>query len=316
MTTGNGRERRGPGKRISDAERRAWLLGPFEDFLRFERGLSDRTVAAYLRDAGQMAGFARDAGVAGPGAIDYELLRDFVVDLVERGLAGSTVSRKLSAVRAYFGYLVAEAHRDDDPTERLESPRRGRPLPDVLSYAEVERILAAVRTEDDLAFRDLALLEVLYGAGLRVSELVGLELRDLLLEEELLRVRGKGSKERLVPVGRRAIDSLRRYLRETRPRQDRGQSRGVVFLNHHGRPLSRVGAWKIVRRYVERADIRRPVSPHTFRHSFATHLLEGGADLAAVQEMLGHADISTTQIYTHVDRAYLRQVHRSFHPRG
>lgn len=295
---------------------REFRLEPFEDYLRFERGLADRTVQAYVRDCRQMVVFVREAGASGPGEVDYGRLRDFVVDLVERGLAGSTVARKLSSIRAYFGFMVAEGHCASDPTERLESPRGGRSLPDVLTYPEVERVLAAVPIEHALAFRDRAMLETLYGAGLRVSELVGLETRDLLLEEQLLRVRGKGSKERLVPLGARAIDALRRYLRETRPRLDRGESRGVVFLNHHGRPLTRVGAWKVVRRHVERAGIRRPVSPHTFRHSFATHLLEGGADLAAVQEMLGHADISTTQIYTHVDRAYLKQVHRSFHPRG
>jgi integrase/recombinase XerD len=295
---------------------REFRLEPFEDYLRFERGLADRTVDAYVRDCRQMVAFVRETGAERPDEVDYGRLRDFVVELVERGLAGSTVARKLSSIRAYFAFVVAEGHCRKDPTERLESPRAGRPLPDVLSYAEIERILAAVPIEHDLAFRDRAMLETLYGAGLRVSELVGLEGRDLLLGEELLRVRGKGSKERLVPLGARAIDALRRYLRETRPRLDGGESRGVVFLNHHGRPLTRVGAWKIVRRHVERAGIRRPVSPHTFRHSFATHLLEGGADLAAVQEMLGHADISTTQIYTHVDRAYLKQVHRSFHPRG
>ena len=295
---------------------REFFLEPFEDYLRFERGLADRTVEAYVRDCRQMAAFVRAGGADGADEVDYGRLRDFVVDLVERGLAGSTVARKLSAIRAYFAFAVAEGHCDSDPTERLESPRSGRSLPDVLSYPEVERILAAVPIEHELAFRDRAMLETLYGAGLRVSELVGLEILDLLLDEELLRVRGKGSKERLVPLGARAIDALRRYLRETRPRLDRGESRGVVFLNHHGRPLTRVGAWKVVRRHVERAGIRRSVSPHTFRHSFATHLLEGGADLAAVQEMLGHADISTTQIYTHVDRAYLKQVHRSFHPRG
>ncbi|MDP2480892.1 MAG: site-specific tyrosine recombinase XerD [Candidatus Palauibacterales bacterium] len=295
---------------------REFFLEPFEDYLRFERGLADRTVEAYVRDCHQMAAFVRAEGAGGPDEVDYGRLRDFVVDLVERGLAGSTVARKLSAIRAYFAFAVAEGHCESDPTEQLESPRSGRSLPDVLSYPEVERILAAVPIEHELAFRDRAMLETLYGAGLRVSELVGLEILDLLLDEELLRVRGKGSKERLVPLGARAIDAVRRYLRETRPRLDRGESRGVVFLNHHGRPLTRVGAWKVVRRHVERAGIRRPVSPHTFRHSFATHLLEGGADLAAVQEMLGHADISTTQIYTHVDRAYLKQVHRSFHPRG
>ena len=302
---------------MSGEERdRRFLLGPFADYLRFDRGVSRRTRDAYLRDCRQMIEFAVDRGVEDPGRVDHTVLRAFVVSLVDGGMAPSTVSRKLSALRSYFGFLVAEGHRAEDPTERLEAPRRGRSLPEVLTVEEVERILSAVPGEHELAFRDRALLETLYGAGLRVSELVELGVRDLMLEEGLLRVMGKGSKERIVPLGGRACDALRRYLRELRPRLDSGEARGVVFLNQHGRPLTRQGAWKIVRRHVERAGVERDVSPHTFRHSFATHLLEGGADLAAVQEMLGHADISTTQIYTHVDRAYLRQVHRSHHPRG
>ncbi len=299
-----------------DERERRFLLGPFADFLRFDRGVSRRTRDAYLRDCRQMIEFAADRGVEAPGDVDHELLRAFVVSLVDRGLASSTVSRKLSALRGYFGFLVAEGRREEDPTERLETPRRGRSLPEVLTVDEVERILAAVPPEHELAFRDRAMLETLYGAGLRVSELVELGLRDLMLEEGLLRVLGKGAKERIVPLGDRASDALERYLRESRPRLEQGEGQGVVFLNQHGRPLTRQGAWKIVRRHVESAGVERDVSPHTFRHSFATHLLEGGADLAAVQEMLGHADISTTQIYTHVDRAYLREVHRSHHPRG
>ncbi|MFQ5888730.1 MAG: site-specific tyrosine recombinase XerD [Gemmatimonadota bacterium] len=295
---------------------RRFHLEPFADYLRFERGLSDRTQAAYLHDCLKLARFAAARGRRDPAVVNHDLLREFVVHLFERGLATRSLARTLSSLRAYFAFLVEEGLVGADPTELLESPRLGRPLPDVLSVAEVERILAAVRPEDPLAFRDRAILEVLYGAGLRVSELVGLRVRDIILEEGLLSVMGKGSKQRLIPIGGRATDALGRYLEELRPRLDRGRSEGIVFLNRHGRRLSRMGAWKIVRRIVERAGVGRRVTPHTFRHSFATHLLEGGADLAAVQEMLGHADISTTQIYTHVDRGYLRDVHRQFHPRG
>jgi integrase/recombinase XerD len=167
-----------------------------------------------------------------------------------------------------------------------------------------------------LAFRDRAMLEIAYGAGLRVSEWISIGVRDVLFEDKLVRVFGKGSKERLVPIGRSAVGAVATYVRELRPRLEKGAGKGVLFLNARGEPLSRMGAWKILRRYVERAGIEKAVSPHTLRHSFATHLLEGGADLRAVQEMLGHADISTTQIYTHVDREYLRQVHKQFHPRG
>lgn len=301
---------------MRDESRRRFHLEPFRDYLAYERGLAGRTVDAYLRDCGAFAAFASEVGVEAPPEVDFALLRAFVAHLTSEGLAASTVARKVSALRGYFGFLLEEGIIDADPTERLEAPRRGRTLPDVLSVGEVERLLASVSVEDEPGFRDLAILEVLYGAGLRVSELTGLDLRDLFPDQALLRVTGKGSKKRLVPLGAGARRSLERYLRESRPRLDRGQSRARVFLNHHGRPLSRMGVWKILRRYVRRAGLGKRVTPHTLRHTFATHLLEGGADLAAVQEMLGHADISTTEIYTHVDRSYLREVHRACHPRG
>lgn len=298
-----------------DPERR-FLLQAFRDHLLFERGLAERTVEAYVRDATQMVEFARDHDLADPRGLDHPLLRRFLGELADRGLAASTVSRKISSLRAYFGFLFAEGAVAEDPTERLAGPGRGRDLPDVLSYAEVRRLLEAVPSEHELAFRDLALLETLYGCGLRVSEAVGLQVRDLWSEEGLVRVLGKGERERLVPLGAGARRALDRYLRELRPRLDRGETEGRVFVNAHGRPLSRMGVWKILRRHVERAGLEKRVTPHTLRHSFATHLLEGGADLASVQEMLGHADVSTTEIYTHVDRSYLREVHRSHHPRG
>ncbi|MEO7712712.1 MAG: tyrosine-type recombinase/integrase [Gemmatimonadaceae bacterium] len=203
-----------------------------------------------------------------------------------------------------------------DPSERLETPKRWRTLPDVLTVGEVQQIMASPTLDDALVFRDRALLELAYGAGLRVSEWITVGVRDLLLEDGLVRVFGKGSKERLVPIGRSAIGAAAIYLRELRPKLERGEGKGVLFLNARGKPLTRMGAWKILRAHVDRAGLTKRVSPHTLRHSFATHLLEGGADLRAVQEMLGHVDIATTQIYTHVDREYLRQVHRSYHPRG
>lgn len=302
--------------REGEETKRRFRLEPFRDFLAFERGLSRRTVDAYLRDCGAFARFAGQRGLQGPEEVDFGTLRDFAARLAGEGLAASTVSRKLSALRSYFGFLVEEGVRDSDPTERLETPRRVRSLPEVLSVEEVDRLLAAVSPEEELAFRDAAILEVLYGAGLRVAELTGLRVRSLLLKEGLVHLLGKGSKERLVPLGASARRAVRRYLRELRPRLDRGEGEGRVFLNRHGRPLSRMGVWKILRRHVQRAGIRKRVTPHTLRHTFATHLLEGGADLAAVQEMLGHADIATTEIYTHVDRSYLREVHRAYHPRG
>lgn len=293
-----------------------FLLEVYADYLQFERGLAARTRDAYVRDCTAFAAFARDRDVRSPERADYALLRAWIQALAESGLAASTLARKISSLRSYFGFLLEEGVIEEDPTERLERPRGGRSLPEVLSVEEVERILESVRPEDDFAHRDLAMLEVLYGAGVRVSELAGLRVRDVLAEERLVRVRGKGDRERIVPVGRRAVESVNRYLRELRPRLDRGESDGVLFLNQHGRPLTRMGIWKILRKYVERAGLEKRVTPHTFRHTFATHLLKGGADLAVVQDLLGHADVSTTQIYTHVDRSYLQEVHRSFHPRG
>jgi integrase/recombinase XerD len=303
-------------REAADAVSRAFRIEEFGDFLRFERGLAARTVDAYVRDVGRFAFLAAEAGVSGPTGATYELLRDYVASLAELGRAPATITRAVSSLRGYFRFLVEEGVLEEDPSELLETPRAGRPLPDVLSVPEVESILAAVTPDRTFAFRDRAILEVLYGCGLRVSELCGLRVRDSDVIDGLVRVLGKGSKERLVPLGADARHALHRYLRELRPRLDKGASEGRVFLNRNGRPLSRMGVWKLLRQYVERAGITKRVTPHTMRHSFATHLLEGGADLASVQEMLGHADISTTEIYTHVDRSHLRQVHRDHHPRG
>ncbi len=293
-----------------------FLLESFRDHLSFERGLSPRTIDAYLRDVTRLVEFAFARRLSTPEDVTYGLLRDHVAALAQAGRAASTVARSVSSLRGYFRFLVEEGVIEGDPSEQLESPRAGRSLPSVLTVSEIEALLGAVAPEDTSAFRDRAILEVLYGCGLRVSELCDLKTRDCDLDEGLVRVLGKGAKERLVPIGADARSAVRRYLRESRSGLDRGTSKGRMFLNRRGRALSRMGVWKIVRRYVERAGIGKRVTPHTLRHSFATHLLEGGADLASVQEMLGHADISTTEIYTHVDRSHLRQVHRTHHPRG
>ncbi|MBA3346190.1 MAG: site-specific tyrosine recombinase XerD [Gemmatimonadales bacterium] len=295
---------------------RAFSLEGFGDFLSLESGHSSNTVEAYLRDLRRLGEFALARGVQSPERITRALLRDFVYLLKDLGLSAATIRREVSAIRTYYGFLVGEGRIKEDPSDRLESPRRGRVLPDTLGVSEVEALLAAPGIDDPLAWRDRALLEIGYGAGLRVSELCGLGLADLLLSDNLLRVFGKGGKERLVPMGRSVIGAVSVYLHTIRPNIDRGASRGRVLLNARGAPLSRVGAWGIVKRATARAGIEKRVTPHTLRHSFATHLLEGGADLRAVQEMLGHADLSTTQIYTHVDREYLRSVHKQFHPRG
>jgi integrase/recombinase XerD len=297
------------------AARDFWLEG-FRDFLALESGHSANTVEAYLRDLQRLAEFAASKGVRDPARMSRSLLRDFIYLLKDLGLSAATIRRQVSAIRTYCGFLLGEGRIAADPSDRLETPRRGRVLPDTLSVAEVEALLAAPHLDQPLAWRDRAVLELAYGAGLRVSELCGLGTSDLLLTDNLVRVFGKGSKERLVPIGRSVVGATSVYLHQLRPELDRGRSKGRLLLNARGQPLSRVGAWGIVKRAAERGGVTKKVSPHTLRHSFATHLLEGGADLRAVQEMLGHADLSTTQIYTHVDREYLRSVHKQFHPRG
>jgi integrase/recombinase XerD len=291
-------------------------LDRFGDFLTLEQGTSPRTLEAYLRDVERLVEYGTVKGILAPGDITSRTLREFVYQLKDLGLAPSSIRRNISAIRTYFRFLLADGVVVKDPSERLETPKRWRTLPEVLTVDEIERLLAAPQFDQALAFRDRAMLELAYGAGLRVSEWITLGVKDVLFEDMLVRVFGKGSKERLVPIGRKAIGAVATYARELRPRLERGEGKGVLFLNANGRPLTRMGAWKILKNHVEAAGITKHVSPHTLRHSFATHLLEGGADLRAVQEMLGHADISTTQIYTHVDREYLRQVHKQFHPRS
>jgi integrase/recombinase XerD len=301
---------------IDPAISRPFLLERFADFLALEQGVSPRTSEAYRRDVERLALYVVSKGARAPTDISSRVLREFVYHLKDLGLAPASIRRNVSAVRTYFRFLLGDGHVVRDPSERLETPKRWRSLPDVLSVDEVTRLLAAPSLDEPLTFRDRALLELAYGAGLRVSEWITLAVRDVLFDESLVRVFGKGSKERLVPIGRSAIGAVAIYLRELRPRLERGEGKGMLILNARGRPLTRMGAWKILRHHVQKAQITKHVSPHTLRHSFATHLLEGGADLRAVQEMLGHADISTTQIYTHVDREYLRTVHKQYHPRG
>ena len=295
---------------------RSFLLERFDEYLTLEQGSSARTNEAYGRDLARLAVWSATKGVTGPDGLTPAHLREFVYHLKDLGLAPSSIRRSISAVRTWFKFLLAEGVVTKDPSERLETPRKWRVLPEVLTAVEVGKLLEAVTLDEPLAFRDRAMLELAYGAGLRVSEWIGVATKDVLLDELVVRVFGKGGKERLVPIGRPAVGAIGIYLRELRPRLEKGSGEGRLFLNSRGKPLSRMGAWKILRKYVEAAGIKKVVTPHTLRHSFATHLLEGGADLRAVQEMLGHADISTTQIYTHVDREHLRQVHKQFHPRG
>jgi integrase/recombinase XerD len=295
---------------------RTFLIERFVEYLTLEQGARARTREAYRSDLGMLADWLGAHGVAGPGGITATHLREFVYSLKDRGQGPATIRRRISAIRSWYRFLLAEGVVTADPSERLETPKRWRELPDVLTPVEVDRLIGAVSLDEPFAFRDRAMFELAYGAGLRVSEWIGLAVKDVLLEDLVVRVFGKGGKERIVPIGRKAVGAVAVYLRELRPRLEKGEGEGRLFLNARGRPLSRMGAWKTLQKYVARSGLTKHVKPHTLRHSFATHLLEGGADLRAVQEMLGHADISTTQLYTHIDREHLRQVHKQFHPRG
>jgi integrase/recombinase XerD len=294
---------------------RSYLLEGFADYLTLEAGSSPLTVEAYRRDITRLARYVA-ADVHGPDAITPAMVRDFVYHLKDLGLATTSIRRQISAIRTYYRFLVGEGHASTDPSARLEVPKGWRTLPEVLTVAEVDALLAAPHPDEPLAWRDRTLLELAYGTGARVSELVRLRAQDVAFEEGLVRLFGKGSKERWVPVGRRALGAVAIYLREIRPGLDRGAGAGRLVLNARGHPLTRVGAWGIIKRAAARALPEKRVTPHTLRHTFATHLLEGGADLRAVQEMLGHADLATTQLYTHVDREYLQSVHKTFHPRA
>ncbi|MFQ6094377.1 MAG: site-specific tyrosine recombinase XerD [bacterium] len=290
-------------------------LTEFVNHLVIERGLSPNTISAYENDIKRYVKFLEQRGRRPVEARQEDVVGLFYA-LQEVGLAPTSIARNFSTVRAFYKFLRGEGLAKADPTEYLDAPKLWKRLPPVLDQHEVERLLEQPDESTDLGLRDRAMLELSYACGLRISELIALRLPNLLLAQHCLKIFGKGGKERVVPVGRSAIDYLQRYLTGARPKLDRGRGGDVVFLNWRGKPLSRMGFWKILRKYVKESGISKQVSPHTLRHSFATHLLEGGADLRAVQEMLGHVDISTTQIYTHIDREYLKEVHRTFHPRG
>ena len=291
----------------------AWL-----DHLLAERGLSTHTVAAYRQDMRNFHAFLEEIhdtapDVAALDTLDEHTLFLYLAWLRKRGHAGRSLARHLSSLRGFFVYALEEGVVNTNPTLFLEHPKLPSLLPEVLNEQEMDAMLALPDMGEKLGVRDRCIFEILYGAGLRVSELCGLQVLDLDAQRGVLRVFGKGAKERLVPLHGMAVSLLCAYLRDWRPaffpRED------ALFLNRSGKGLSRVALWKIVRKYALRAGIRRAISPHTFRHSFATHLLEGGADLRSVQLLLGHADISATEIYTHVQSGRLRRIHNAYHPR-
>ncbi|MFQ6615789.1 MAG: site-specific tyrosine recombinase XerD [Fidelibacterota bacterium] len=285
--------------------------------LRVERNLSAHTVEAYEHDLSRYLQFLKQMGVsASLDVIKPWHIREYIRMLNDLGLKPSSIRRNFSVIRSYHRFLLDEGYSETNPSELLEAPKMPRRLPSALAVHEVDTLLSAIDTSRPLGIRDRAMLELMYSAGLRVSELTGLTLLNLLANRGWIRIVGKGSKERIVPLGKEAARWMETYINTQRPSLlKKGKATDAVFLNHRGDPISRKGIWKIVKGYAREAGIRKPVSPHTLRHSFATHLLEGGADLRVVQELLGHEDISTTEIYTHLDRTYLKEVHRTYHPR-
>jgi len=288
----------------------------FAAYLKLSRGYSDHTLAAYQSDLSKLPEYLalRDWDFA-PERIERFHLDDFIQYLAELGLAPSSQARLISALKTYFGFLLDEGKILSDPTELIRAPKLGRKIPEVLTYPEIRKLLGQIDLSLDHGLRDRALLETLYACGLRVSEATGLKLTNLYLSESFIRVTGKGNKERIVPIGGEAVRHLEIYLEYVRPVIPvKPEAENVVFLNRRGGQLSRVSVFNAVKKYASEASIKKNVSPHTFRHSFATHLIEGGANLRAVQEMLGHESILTTEIYTHLDTDFLRETIMSFHP--
>lgn len=293
------------------------FLKEYLSVLKLERNLSGNTISSYKNDISSLLQFLESNNVNDPSEISTSHLTSFFKTLNAIGLTSNTTARYFSSIKNFFKYLHKMNYIIENPVDRLSSPKLSKNLPVVLSVEEIDSILSQPDDSSKLGLRDKALLELMYACGTRVSEVLNLKISDLFFSEEVIRVFGKGSKERIVPIGSSAIHWVEEYLLKSRPFLEKKlKSANILFLNIRGAKLSRMGIWKIIEKYSKEAAIRKKVHPHTFRHSFATHLLEGGADLRAVQEMLGHSDISTTQIYTHIDRDYIKQVHKDFHPRG
>lgn len=289
----------------------------YSDYLILEKGLSENTLSSYFNDLKAYTEFLVSIEIDNFNMVNKVIPVKFIVQLAELGLGSASRTRYISSIRGLHKYLFASGRCDSDPAETLEASKKARKLPETLNYEEVMKIIEAPDKTTMQGIRDTAIFEILYACGLRVSELITLKQRDIIAEVEIIRVLGKGNKERFVPIGKPALIKIQEYQKTARVVFNKTlESEDVLFLNQRGKGLSRMGIWKLLKSYTQKAGIEKEVHPHLFRHSFATHLLEGGADLRAVQEMLGHSDISTTQIYTHVDREFIKEVHKSFHPRA
>ena len=288
----------------------------FLDYTAIERGLANKTIEAYGRDLSQFAAYLMERGITDPRAIDETCLLGFLERLTKAKLASASIARKMTAVRCFIKYLIAEGEMTKSPLEAIPATRPAKRLPKSLDIDDVGRLLNAPNVSDEFGLRDRAMLETLYATGLRVSELIGLRTDDVNLKMGFVRCTGKGDKERVVPIGEIAARLIEEYIDRARGKLAKGQRSEFLFLSKLGRPMSRVMFWMIVKKHALAAGIRKSITPHTLRHSFATHLLERGADLRSLQEMLGHASIATTEVYTHVTRDHLREVYKEAHPRA
>ncbi len=287
------------------------------DVLSYERGRSDNTLVSYKSDLMHFASYITKFGIETPEEVTTDSIRKFFSFLSECGIKSISAARYYSSIKGFFLFMIAEERMKNSPLARLPAPKISKKLPDTLTIDEMEKLLSVPIGDTAKSSRDRAMLETLYACGLRVSELINLTINALLLDDGVIRVLGKGDKERITPIGSSAIFWLKEYLTKARPLlAKKMKSENYVFLNARGKRLSRMGVWKIISGYVQLSGINKHVHPHLFRHSFATHLIEGGANLRAVQEMLGHSDISTTQIYTHLDIDFVREEHTAYHPRG
>ena len=290
-------------------------IDQFLDYLSLERGLAKNTLISYSRDLNSFAHYLETLNITSYKNVKKADITDFMLNQKDSGKSASSIARNLVALKVFFRFLVRENYLRDDISSVIETPRLWKHLPDALLFDEVEKLLKAPNLKDWKGIRDKAFLELMYATGLRVSEVVNLNLGDINFDLGIIKCLGKGSKERIVPIGSQAKIAVKRYIDNVRPKLDRSSTEKGLFLSRLGRKLSRVMLWKIIKAYAKKTRIKKIITPHTLRHSFATHLLEGGADLRIVQEMLGHANISTTQIYTHINKERLKSIHRKYHPR-
>lgn len=292
-------------------------LKDYYSFLKFEKGLAKNTLDSYKHDLKIYVTFINSIGISRFSDIKSSDLEAFVLELSELYYSSATIARYIASIRGLHSFLFSTNKVSADITELIEAPQVDRKLPEVLSYEMIEEILSQIDVSTPLGIRDRAIIELLYACGLRVSELINLRFSDIFFDDEIITIFGKGSKERVIPIGTEAVKWLDTYEKKARNflLKD-NKEEGIVFLNQRGKKITRMGVWKIIDKYVKQTTINFSVHPHSFRHAFATHLLEGGADLRVVQEMLGHSSITTTQIYTHLDKSYIKEVHKSFHPRA